>query len=405
MKYIFLIGFCFAAHLISAKNYFVNSKTGQNTYSGETATTPFRDFLQLGKIKLNPGDSVFFARGTLYNGYFSFKHSGTKEEPIVLSCYGIGENPVFSNPGESYAIQIDGDFIVIENLKISQTLESGIVLKGNHNRINNCEITKTGIGITLEGKYSAIFNNNINHLHIVKSTEGGDDDYGAIGILVANGKQEIAYNTIDSCIDKSLDYGVDGGAFEFYGDADSVNIHHNKISYCDGVFEFGAGTITNINFFYNLFLNNGQLGGFHFQGKFYAVVNNILVSNNTLVDTVENKNQVLWFNGTGQEQKIRLVNNIFYFAGFQRFCSTGNYQHTNNLYFTPTDVPIGFTLHSTEQKVDPGFENISTGNFRLLKTSPAIDKGLTIKNDKDYDRNPIVNQPDLGAFEYQIPVH
>ena len=54
---------------------------------------------------------------------------------------------------------------------------------------------------------------------------------------------------------------------------------------------------------------------------------------------------------------------------------------------------------------DPLF--ISPSNFRLQVSSPAINAGTDVSLTSDYDGNPIVGIPDIGAFEYQtlpIPV-
>ncbi len=400
MKY-FLIGIIgFFFQTASAKNYYVNSDLGKEENNGLSILAPFQGISQLKNVNILPGDSILFMRGTGYDGFFTADWSGSPRNPVVLAGYGKGENPVFSNPGESYILGINGNHTEVNGLDFKNAHSAGILIKGTHNAVKKCTITNTGIGISLQGKHSKIFYNTIYHLHMVKNTEGGDDDYGAMGILVGTGNQEIAFNRIDDCIDKSFDYGVDGGGFEFYGDADSVSIHHNYISNSDGVFEFGAGLISNIRFFYNVFVNNGELGGFHFQGKFSAKIQNVVVANNTVVDTVENQFQMVWFNGTGQEEQFTLVNNILYFGGVQRFCNAGNFIHSNNLYYSPSSSPLGYSLNSDEFQEKPEFKNLAEGDFHLTKKSPAIDKGEKLGFTFDFDNNTVKGLPDLGAFEY-----
>jgi hypothetical protein len=80
------------------------------------------------------------------------------------------------------------------------------------------EITDTGFGIYTRGSHGLFTENHIHDLHIVNNTPGGDDDYGAVAIVVEKG----AYNEVSSHDlhlkhdSPAVDAGVDlGYAFDF----------------------------------------------------------------------------------------------------------------------------------------------------------------------------------------------
>jgi hypothetical protein len=50
---------------------------------------------------------------------------------------------------------------------------------------------------------------------------------------------------------------------------------------------------------------------------------------------------------------------------------------------------------------NPSFIDMTT--FKLNPGSPAIDKGIIIYTIKDFYKNPIVGDPDIGAIEFTLP--
>ena len=72
-------------------------------------------------------------------------------------------------------------------------------------------------------------------------------------------------------------------------------------------------------------------------------------------------------------------------------------QHDYNLFYN-----AGSFSESNGVNGDPLFVNAAAGNFHLQSTSPAINKGTDVSSIRavDYEGNPIVGLPDIGAFEY-----
>lgn len=387
-----------------ANTYYIDSIAGNNTNSGLSPNDAFYDFFAIGDNTISPGDSILFAANTSYSGFFDILFSGNKEQPVYISHYGEGAKPKLSNAGNWFVIRIQGNHIIVDGLELHSSTYTAFSVDGRNNTIQNCIMYNVPNGVSLNNSGNRVLQNTFKDLIMNVNTPGGDDDNGAIGVSVLHGGNEIAYNSFVNCIAESFDYGVDGGALEFYGDIDSVLVHHNYAENCDGFFEAGGGTIKNVEIYYNLMVNNGEIGGFHLQGKFGATIKNFQIINNTVVDQSVNQNEVLWFNGTPEPDEIKFINNLVYFDGFSRFTSGSEFIHEHNIYFSPSNNTLGFSLNNSEFNEPPGMENIEVEDYTLLENSVAINIGLAHSYQKDFNNNKIIDNPDIGAFESEIPL-
>jgi hypothetical protein len=403
-KLIALVAFVLASAEVFATTYYVNSVTGSDSNPG-TPAAPFQSFYKFNQITLSPGDVLAFAAGTAYTGYFELTQSGAAGLPITITSYGTGTPPEFTNPNEWYAIRLTGNYLVVDGVKIRDTYESGAVIWGSNCIVKNSEMTNTGFGVMVAAVNAKVLNNYIHDTHMIVNSPGGDDDYGANGVNLTTGTNgaEVAYNHIIGCVAPSYDYGTDGGAFEFYGNVSNVNVHHNWCEGNNGVFEFGGGTISNVTISYNVTLDNGVLGGLHLAGTFAANITAIRLENNTVVEAYNGiANNVLWFNGTSRQNQFSAKNNIFHYSGaYSAFSNGTRFVHANNLYYSPTNVALGFRKGSTEIVANPLFVNPATDDYTLQATSPAVNAGTALGYTADYLGNPIVGAPDLGAYERQ----
>jgi hypothetical protein len=74
-------------------NYYISSSTGSDLNTG-TINNPWATPFKIHSITLQPGDSVFFKRGDVWEGNFEGTFAGNAEHPIYIGAYGIGELPV-----------------------------------------------------------------------------------------------------------------------------------------------------------------------------------------------------------------------------------------------------------------------------------------------------------------------
>ncbi|WP_049731729.1 right-handed parallel beta-helix repeat-containing protein [Rhizobium ecuadorense] len=125
--------------------YYVNSATGANSNAGTSEDAPFASFWAVENLKLQPGDTVLLAAGSVYNDQLDLKYSGTVSAPITIGSYGIGDAPVIHSPGDGIH-SLYASNIVIENIKISDT--GGAAIYGGYVSnwtVRNVEVDHTGL--------------------------------------------------------------------------------------------------------------------------------------------------------------------------------------------------------------------------------------------------------------------
>src|ERR1700742_3029980 len=112
--------------------YYIDSATGSDSNKGTSAATPLASIAALEKIKLQPGDSVLFARGETFSGELTIKYSGTVSSPITIGAYGDGAPPVLR--GASTGISASkAQNIIIQDLAVANTSSNAIYAHGATN--------------------------------------------------------------------------------------------------------------------------------------------------------------------------------------------------------------------------------------------------------------------------------
>lgn len=86
---------------VQAKNYYVSSTIGSDSYSftqAQNQATPWRSLAKANAIfsSLLPGDSILFKRGDVFFGSLVATSSGNISKKIVIGAYGAGNKPLFS---------------------------------------------------------------------------------------------------------------------------------------------------------------------------------------------------------------------------------------------------------------------------------------------------------------------
>lgn len=410
---------------IKATNYYADSQGGLNTNNGLSPEKAWKSFFNVSTAPLIPGDTVFFKRGSNFSQSNSFEihTSGSAASPIVFTYYGSGNKPQFINTSTSQwaeGIVLYASWVVLDGLMVKDISTNGIHIDINsrHNVIRNCELTNSGCGISINGKYNLITDNYFYRMKMIVNDSAPDNDYGATAITVCNGNNEISYNRMDSCYAPSFDYGEDGGAIELWADhaiIDSCYFHHNFAYNTDGFLEAGGtstGVIKGVEIAYNQYVNNrgAIISWLHFPsatGNFGVDIQAIRYENNTLVvlDPKTNYNPAIGWDGTpGSNTSLTLRNNILYTGNFEKVISgLGAFTSSHNLYYKDNkSKTIGFTINATDQIANPLFVNLSENNYHFLPTSPAINKGMQLGFNKDIENKEIQGLPDQGAYEYQL---
>ena len=149
--------------------YYVNSATGSDHNSGTTENSAFATLSAVESLRLNPGDSVLLAAGSVFNEQFDLKYSGSVAAPITIGSYGLGDAPVIHSSNDGIHGSKASN-IVIENIKIADT-GANAIYAGNVSNwvVRNVEVTNTG----LAGKPGSVSFQSSQNITIENSTLTG----------------------------------------------------------------------------------------------------------------------------------------------------------------------------------------------------------------------------------------
>lgn len=410
------------------KTYFFDSKTGNDTNSGTSTSVPWKTLAKLSGLSLQGGDSVKFASGATFAGGCTIESSGSDENPIVITRYGQGDQPGFSNPDYSLlngnVFQVKGSHITIDGLHFEKCANSpGKVDKdilsvgavygvtgSDFLTVKNCLFVDCPIGVYVNGQHALITKNTLRDCNRFLS----EPDWGPIGIVIGNAFNDISYNSCSNYVKVGGNYGADGGFIEledrYFGNKiHDVQIHHNRSIANQGFVEIESKvTGDSLNIYYN-FSDDYQ------QFIFYWGGNRSRVDNNTVIRTRPSNHGSVNTVFTMRNGDFTLRNNIFVVANKVQVLKSapydvGNYAnvvHQNNLYYSAdgsTADPLGKPLGSGEKISDPKFIN-KEGNskYQLSLGSPAIGAGLLLGYNFDIGgiTLPMNAAPDLGAYQYK----
>jgi len=278
-------------------------------------------------------------------------------------------------------IILDGHDNILKNSNIAYSAGNGVALIGDNNTVHNCTIhdinyvvtdcgaVHTGSQKTENNKitYNKLYNagrslilhsnaQNLKILHneMYYSRYGWESwDLGATYAIATDGKgTEIAYNYIHDA--RSIGIYIDNYNLNFL-------IHHNVID--------------------KTWSGRGYFIGLHFDSP----GTNNQVYNNTILSQLSIRVRTP---PSGFIVKNNIAGSI-YFRNGSRPPAPEEVDYTNNIELNTIDPTTVF--------VD--FDN---KNFRLKPDSPAIDAGVDVGFTHDIVGNPIVNAPDIGAYEYVL---
>lgn len=274
------------------RNFYVDSKTGNDRYSGSTPKEAWKTIQRISQQKLKAGDKIYLSGKIHFQGSLRLTNlEGTKELPVVITSYGKGQAVIES--GDSLAllaqnckylkiknIQVSGSgrlngnttngiellnctFSEIDSVKANGFLFSGIrVTGGSDIRITNSYAYDNGFcGINVEsgaketGSDGSAYKT-MNHLyigHCIAENNPGcpaiKDNHSGNGILIGG----VTNGIIEYCeaMNNGWDMPRDGngpvGIWAYMSDSITIQhcyAHHNKTSSKGkdgGGFDFDGG--------------------------------------------------------------------------------------------------------------------------------------------------------------------
>jgi hypothetical protein len=406
-----LLGPSTAVNRVSAvgTNYYVDSVAGSDANSGLSESAPWKTLSKIQTWSFSPGDTVNFKCGSSWSSGLTFRRSGTARNPITLKAYGSGAAPVISNPGarNGHSIDVAGSYVIVRDFLLRDGKEAGVSINPGANNVivQHNEITASGEGVLVKGGNALVTRNYVHDLVMVHNDSGGDDDYGAVAVVLdGSSNTEVSYNRFVNCVARSYDYGTDGGAIEFWRNVTGANAHHNYSTNAAGFMEIGGGTAERITVAYNVSdRDNSDFAMVHLTGRFAATVTNFKVDNNTIVRS-DGGYRILDFGGATPPSSFYFRNNIVY--GNTSVASVSGFTHSNNLYYLSNGARLDFALGPSDRQADPQFANEGSADYHLRPGSPAIGSGTELGYTLDFDNNPVPvgRAPSIGAYESGLQV-
>ena len=92
---------CMLSIISQAKNYYISSSTGSDSYTSTQAQNPATPWKSIAKLNsffssIVPGDNIYFKRGDVFFGSIVINKSGSSGNLITISTYGTGARPLIS---------------------------------------------------------------------------------------------------------------------------------------------------------------------------------------------------------------------------------------------------------------------------------------------------------------------
>ncbi len=363
----------------TAHNYYVDSSVGNDDWSG-SKDHPWKSLGKASTATLQPGDTLFFARGSSFTGGIEIKDSGDAQHPIVLTSYGEGVMPKFSNPDPTLlngnAIRLSGNHIVLDGLYFHDCAPAApkasytdvwdvgavrIMLGANYCTVQNSEFSNCPKGIQSTGEHILIRGN---YLHSASSRPLSPPDWGPIGIHIGNSNHEISNNVISDYYFIGGSFGADGGAIEIDDGRNpkkNIHIHHNYTYANMGFLEVSwfadiAKTET-----HDLRISNNLSDDFQDFVMLWAPTHDTVIEHNTIIRTRQVQNDIVPsvficdYGGNIIRHNLVITDaHTQVYTGKKEYFQTN--QHTHNVYLSAdgSRLNIGTELHPTEKMSSVG---------------------------------------------------
>ena len=403
--------------------YYLDSTSGNDNNSGTSTGSAWRTLAKVSTRSFNAGDVIAFQRGKTFTGTATIASPGTSTNPITVTAFGSGAQPLLTNPGGLNMLKINAAYVTVSNLAFTDGAvfdnsdglgisgpkyenSGAVAVTGNGTGVlvQDSTFTNVGVGVKTYGGSSKVLHNTFSNLQIAYRgpDSGAEASYGALGVSANNSGIEVAYNDFINCRSTNSPYGADGGAVEIEGflyNKDNINIHHNYSRGSQGFLEVTETSSSNVNVNYNVSDDYQQFIAWDTT----TTPSGYLASNNTVVRSSD-LNRLFdqyFYRQAGPSPAtgwITIRNNIFQTSGA---FSLYNFPHDHNV-FSPS-VSIGYSLGAGDIVAAPAFLDAANRNLRLTQTSPAVDNATTAVASTDLDGNGVTAGlgTDIGAFELQ----
>ena len=124
MHFLFIYILLFFSSTVFAKDYFVNSFSGNDSNSGFSEEHAWKSLEKINQFEFKPGDTIFLMPNAEFFGQFKPTVSGKKDAPITLTAFHSDKGlPKIQAEGEfSSAIHLENaSYWIIDGIEITNT--------------------------------------------------------------------------------------------------------------------------------------------------------------------------------------------------------------------------------------------------------------------------------------------
>lgn len=393
-----------SAMRVSRHTYYIDSSAGSNTRSGRSPAQAWRSLGRLAKVRLRGGDRLLLRRGSSWQTELDLTSSGRAHRALVVGAYGHGPLPLIHNGGT--CVRISGSFVRLSDIAIRDCAWAGVSLVGSFDRVDHLRIrgAAAGVEVTPGSRGDKILHNRLidnNRMAVLTKTPTNDDS-GAFGILLRGEGTLVADNRIAGSDAFSYDYGRDGSAVEVYGGRDNRIVRNVAID--DHAFtELGNPQSADNTYAYDLFVTNGSGASFlvtRGAEDRFGPVRGTRVYNTTAVLTGTNSAGVVCDAGCSPDI-LRLRNDVVVVAHGGALEADAPFDEAHDVF---SGRIAGVQLGPGSIVAKPRFRNARRGDFRLLPSSPAIERGVPLGFGRDLVGTRVPRKgrrPDAGCYEYR----
>jgi len=214
------------------------------------------------------------------------------------------------------------------------------------------------------------------NIYIGNSVFDRSDSGRKFGVIFTRNPQHVV---IEDCLFRGPQKTEYGGACLHAGGSDFIirrNIFENSLS---AIYNHASDVMIS----HNLFINLKEAIQFASDGEGRKIYNNVFYDNEVSVES--------WL------RQADIKNNIVYLTSEDQKA-----YHIAGAYFSNNMQNIeGVAAHDDAIIQDPLFVDPENYDFHLKENSPAVDAGIDVGIEEDFDGNTInPNHVDIGAFEY-----
>ena len=116
---------------ISGTAYYIDCEKGDDSSTGISSSKAWGSVNKVNQTIFQPGDGIFFKRGTVCQGSLIPQGSGSEGHPIIMGAYGRGELPIIDGGDNPEVVKLVGqEFWEIQDIETTGGTKFGVLISG-----------------------------------------------------------------------------------------------------------------------------------------------------------------------------------------------------------------------------------------------------------------------------------